>query len=102
MANRRVVVTGIGVISALGRDAPAFWQALCEGRPGIGPIEAVDRTRLGFPNGAEVRGFTPREHFDRRSAETLDRFAQFAVVAAREAVQDSQPEWTDALRQRTA
>jgi nodulation protein E len=82
---RRVVVTGMGVISALGQDCSAFWQALREGRPGIGPIEAVDRTKLRFENGAEVRAFNPALHFEAAPLAMFDRFTQLAMVAARQA-----------------
>jgi nodulation protein E len=99
---RRVVVTGIGVISAVGRDRAEFWEALCTGRPAIGPIEAVDRTQLRFENGAEVRGYRPADHFDEKTVMFLDRFAQFAVIAAREAVRDARLEWTERLRERAA
>jgi nodulation protein E len=99
---RRVVVTGIGVISALGGNRAGFWDALCQGRPGIGPIEAVDRTLLRFENGAEVRGYRPADHFDDKAVMFLDRFAQFAVVAAREAVKDARLEWDEGLRERGA
>jgi nodulation protein E len=86
---RRVVVTGIGVVSALGRDRGEFWEALRQGRPGIGPIEAVDRTRLRIPNGAEVRGFCPEEYFSAEELALLDRFAQLALVSAREAAREA-------------
>src|SRR5258708_30724836 len=99
---RRVVVTGIGVISALGLNGADFWQALCQGRSGIGPIETVDRTRLRFENGAEVRGYRPAEYFDEKTLMFLDRFAQFAVIAAREAVRDAHLEWTEDLREQGA
>ena len=56
---RRVVITGMGAISALGRNAPEFWSALSKGRSGIRPIETVDRTKLRFQNGAEVHGYRP-------------------------------------------
>jgi nodulation protein E len=99
---RRVVVTGVGVISALGPDASHFWRALSEGRPGIAPIEGVDRSQLRFPNGAEVRGYDPLSYFDAKEAGFLDRFAQFAVIAAREAVRDAGIEWTPESRERAA
>lgn len=89
MTPRRVVVTGLGVISALGPDCPAFWQALSQGHCGIAPIESVDRGLLRFENGAEVRGFEPGAHFDPAQVALLDPFAQFAVVSAREAVRDA-------------
>jgi nodulation protein E len=102
MTVRRVAVTGIGTISALGLDRRQFWDSLCQGRCGIAPIEAVDRTHLRFPNGAQVRGYRAVEHLDERLADYLDRFAQFALIAAREAVQDAGLEWTPAVCDRTA
>ena len=83
MANRRVAVTGMGVISALGENTAEFWQALIEGRSGIRPIQAVDRTQFRFQNGAEVQNYNPSKYFDEKDQSLLDRFAQFAVVAAR-------------------
>jgi nodulation protein E len=99
---RRVVITGIGVISALGRDRSQFWEALRHGRPGIGPIVAIDRGQLRFENGAEVRDYLATDYFDDKTATFLDRFAQFATVAAREAVRDAGIEWTESLREGTA
>lgn len=87
MNGRRVVITGFGVISALGRDRHEFWQALSQGRSGIGPMEGIDGSGLHFKNGAQVRRFDPLEHFPAKGAEWLDRFAQFAAIAAREAIQ---------------
>jgi nodulation protein E len=86
VVSRPVVITGLGQISALGRDRHEFWRALSEGRSAIGPIEGVDCASLRFQNGAQVRGFDPLEHFGDTRAEWLDRFAQFAVIAAREAM----------------
>jgi nodulation protein E len=99
---RRVVVTGLGVISALGGDAAAFWKALSEGRPGIGPIQSMDVSAMRFSNGGEVHGYDPAAYFGGKEAGFLDRFAQFAVIAAREAVRDSGIEWTAELRERAA
>ena len=99
---RRVVVTGIGVISAVGHNWCEFWTALREGRSGIGPLEAVDRTLLRFQNGAEVRNYIPANHFDEKEIGLLDRFAQFGVVAAREAVSAARIDWTPELREETA
>lgn len=99
---RRVVVTGIGVISALGHNWCEFWRALLEGRSGIEPLQAVDRSLLRFQNGAEVRNFDPSAHFEEKEIGLLDRFAQFGVVAAREAVAAAHIEWTPALREQTA
>jgi nodulation protein E len=102
MAPRRVAVTGLGVICALGHDVPSFWNALCAGRPGIARIESVDMSALRFQNGAEVRNYDPAQHFERAQADLLDRFAQFALIAARQAIRDSGIVFTPEMRQRTA
>lgn len=103
MEKRRVVVTGLGVISALGNDRASFEKALFEGRPAIGPIASIDVSTIRFKDAAEVRGFDPTEHFDKQQLAVIKRFAQFAAVAAREAIADSGIVWTDETsRQRTA
>ena len=99
---RRVVVTGLGVISALGGTSGEIWQALQAGCSGIAPIEAVDRALLRFSNGAEVRNYSPARHFDEKEVGLLDRFAQFGAIAAREAVAAAGVEWTQELRESTA
>ena len=86
MSMRRVAITGLGVICTLGSKREEFWEALREGRSGIGPLESVDCNNLRFRNGAEVRGYTHARYFEDREADFLDRFAQFAVIASREAV----------------
>jgi len=101
MEKRRVVITGLGVISSLGRNGSEFWLSLCEGRPGIGLIETVDRTKLRFQKAAEVRGYNSGDYFDEKRAMLLDRFAQFGLIAAREAIADAGIEWTHNLRERT-
>ena len=83
---RRVVVTGIGVVSALGNNASDFWAAVSSGRSGIGPITKIDTTDLRFKNAAEVRDFDASQHFDDKSLLWLDPFSHFGIVAAREAV----------------
>ncbi len=99
---RRVAVTGLGVISALGHNARDFWQALQSGRSGIAPLESVDRTLLRFSNGAEVRNYSPAQYFDEKELGLLDRFAQFGVIAAREAISAAGIQWTIGLRESTA
>jgi nodulation protein E len=99
---RRVAITGLGAISALGRDVPAFAEALRLGCSGIGPIESADMSQIRFQNGAEVRGYSHQPYFDDRRADFIDRFAQFAVIAAREAVASAGVEWTPELRERAA
>ena len=99
---RRVVITGMGAISALGRTACQFAESLRAGRSGIGPIHAADVSTLRFQNGAEVVGYTHQPYFDDRRADFIDRFAQFAVIAAREAVEQAGIEWTPELRETAA
>jgi nodulation protein E len=98
---RRVVVTGVGVVSALGRNAREFWETLVKGESGIGPIKQLDMTGVKFKNGAEARGWAAEDHFEGKQIDFIDRFAQFAVVAAREAVKDAGIEWTPNLREQT-
>jgi nodulation protein E len=99
---RRVAITGMGAICALGRNTAEFAEALREGRSGIAPIESTDRSHFRFQNGAEVRGYSHQPYFDDRRADFMDRFAQFAVIAAREAVEDAGVSWTPELRENAA
>jgi nodulation protein E len=99
---RRVAITGLGTICALGRNTAEVGCALSRGCPGIGRIESTDTTQLRFQNGAEVHGYTHTPYFDDRRADFIDRFAQFAVIAAREAVQDAGIEWTPELKSNAA
>jgi len=98
----RVVITGIGVISALGLDRHQFWTSLIEGRSGIAEFEQPEYGPIRFKNAAFVRGFLPELHFPEKSVSFVDRFAQFSVVAAREAVAHAGIEWTPELRESTA
>ena len=86
---RRVAITGMGAICALGHDATSTWAAMREGRVGIGPIENIPTELLNIKIAAEVRGFDPAAHFDSKKLPLLDRVSQFALVAAREAVAQS-------------
>ena len=99
---RRVAVTGLGVISAIGHNVPEFWQSLVAGCSGIAPIEAVDHSLLRFANGAEVKNYAPAQYFDEKELGLLDRFAQFGVIAAREAVAAASVAWNPDLRESTA
>lgn len=99
---RRVVVTGMGVVSALGPDLSAFRNALFAGRSGVAPLEQIPLDRLRFRDGAQARNFDASAHFSEKQVGMLDRFAQLALVAAREAVADANVPWTAELRARTA
>jgi nodulation protein E len=92
----------LGIISALGADLKQNWCSLIEGRPGIAPIESVDTSKLRFQNGAEVRGYDPAQHFDAGRVDLIDRFAQFALVAARESLADAGLQITPELSSKTA
>src|SRR5215475_764118 len=96
---RRVAITGTGAISALGRNMEEFAESL---RAGLGPILSTDCSQLRFQNGAEVKGYSHQPYFEDRRADFMDRFAQFAVIAAREAVYDAGIEWTSELRETAA
>lgn len=98
---RRVVITGIGVVSALGNNVRDFWDALSSGRSGIGPITKIDTTDFRFKNAAEVKDFDAFRHFDDKSLIWLDTFSQFGIAAAREAIADSGIVFTDELRDRS-
>jgi len=99
---RRVAITGLGAICALGRTTAEVAESLRQGRSGIAPIESTDASQLRFRNGAEVRGYSHQGYFDDRRADFIDRFAQFAVIAAREAVSCAAVEWTPELRETAA
>ncbi|ODU57521.1 MAG: beta-ACP synthase [Acetobacteraceae bacterium SCN 69-10] len=83
---RRVAVTGLGTISALGTGVAALRSAMAAGRCGIGPISTIPTDRLTVPIAAEILDFDPSAHFDRRQMLMLDRASQLALVAAREAL----------------
>jgi nodulation protein E len=100
---RRVVITGMGAINALGHDAPSSWQAMREGRSGIGPIVNIPTDLTNVKIAAEVRGLDPLKHFDSKRIILLDRVSQFALIAAREAVAQSGLDFrTGGLGERTA
>ena len=86
---RRVAITGMGAICALGHDAAATWAAMREGRSAIGPITNIPTDLLNIKIAAEVHGFDPLAHFDSKRLVLLDRVSQFALIAAREAVAQS-------------
>jgi 3-oxoacyl-[acyl-carrier-protein] synthase II len=85
---RRVVITGIGLISPVGPDAPSSWKALLEGRSGISTITKFDPSALASRIAGEVTGFDPLEHFEKKEARKMDTFSHYAIVASREAVRD--------------
>src|ERR1700684_1297202 len=104
MAPRRVAITGLRLSCPLGMNLADSWNALSQGRCAIGPLKNVDRSRvaLKMENGAEVQGFDPTQHFEGGKEAYLDLFAQFSVVASRQAIRDSGLDLTPALRYNAA
>ena len=86
MTGRRVVVTGMGMLSALGNDVATSWAGLVAGRSGIRTIESFDPSRLSVRIAAEVRGFDSSHVLDRKDQRRTDRYIQFGLVATREAM----------------
>jgi 3-oxoacyl-[acyl-carrier-protein] synthase II len=86
---RRVVITGIGLVSPLGLDRDSSWAALLEGRSGIGSITRFDTSQYPCRIAGEVRGFDPLTILDKREARKMDRFTHYAIAAAREALADA-------------
>jgi nodulation protein E len=89
MPVQRVAITGMGIMSALGANLAENWSSLVQGKPGIAAIQLLDTSKLRFQNGAEVHGYDPQQHFEQSQIDMMDRFAQFALIAARQALVDS-------------
>ncbi|MSU78546.1 MAG: beta-ketoacyl-[acyl-carrier-protein] synthase II [Gemmataceae bacterium] len=82
---RRVVITGMGTVNPLATDVPTYWNALLEGKSGIGSIEQIDTKEFRVKFGGEVKNWKPETWFDTKACRRMDRFTQFAMVAALEA-----------------
>lgn len=89
MQLKRVVVTGIGAITPLGNTAKAFWESLLQGKSSATPITRFDASKFKTRFACEVKDFDSKQHFDRKEARKYDRYAQFGLVAAAEAVEDA-------------
>lgn len=87
---KRVVVTGLGAITPIGNTLNEYWEGLLTGRNGIGPITLFDASKHDCRIGGEVKGFDPHKYMDRKDAKRMDRFAQFAVSASKQALADAQ------------
>jgi len=87
--NRRVVVTGVGLLSSVGIGTDANWTALCAGRNGIAPITHFDATLFAARIAGEVKGFDPLNYFEKKDVKKVDVFIQYAVAAAQFAVEDA-------------
>ncbi|MDD3154092.1 MAG: beta-ketoacyl-ACP synthase II [Victivallaceae bacterium] len=89
MTERRVVVTGYAVITCVGNTVPTLWNSLLEGRCGLGPITRFDTSEYRTRIGGEVKDFDVDKYFSPKEAKRLDRFAQFAIAAAEDALVDA-------------
>jgi 3-oxoacyl-[acyl-carrier-protein] synthase II len=99
-SSRRVVVTGLGAVTPLGNTVPEFWANVVAGKSGVREITLFDASGMPTRIAGEVRNFEPGELIGKKEARRMDRFAQFAFVAAREAIADSKIVITDDNRDR--
>ena len=100
MSRRRVVVTGMGMLSPLGNDVPSSWQGILAGRSGIGLIEHMDLSAYSTRFGGSIKGFDVEQYLPAKEARKLDLFIQYGLAASFQAVRDSGLEITDANRER--
>ena len=89
MNRRRVVITGLGCVTALAESSGGLFAALCEGKSGISAIESFDVSEYSVRFGGEVKNFDVTKYIDHRESKRMDRFTQFAIAAAVQAVNDS-------------
>ncbi len=87
MKLKRVVVTGLGALTPIGNDLESYWNALLNGESGAGPITHFDAAKFKTRFACEIKNFNVTDHIDRKEARKMDRFTQFAMVVAEEAVQ---------------
>lgn len=99
---QRVVITGIGCVSALGLDASSTWAAMCAGHSGIAPLVGLEGNDLRTPIAAQLKGYQPAAHFDEKRLVLLDPVSQYALVAAREAVAQAGLQFGSELAEQTA
>jgi len=99
LEKKRVVVTGVGLVTALGTGTEETWKGLCEGRSGVAPISRFDTTQYSTRIAAEVKDFDPLKWFDKKDVKKMDFFIHYAVAAAAFAMQQSglviAPEWAE-------
>jgi len=101
MSKRRVVITGLGCITALAESADALFVALCRGQSGVSNIESFDVSGYPVKFGGEIKNFDPAKYIDQRDIKRMDRFTQFAVAAAKQAVTESGLDFSKEIPVRT-
>lgn len=89
MQMKRVVITGLGALTPIGNNVPDFWNAMLAGVSGAGPITHFDASKHKTQFACELKGFQTSDHFDRKEARKFDLYSQYAIVAAREAINDA-------------
>src|SRR6266404_6175328 len=97
VSNRRVAVTGIGLVSSLGIGTEANWSALIAGQSGIGPITRFDASAFSTQIAGEVKGFDPLAFIEKKDVKKMDIFIQYAIAASQFAMDDSQLDVTPEL-----
>lgn len=90
MTKKRVVITGLGAVTPIGVNVPDYWQALLSGKNGVAAITLFDAAKFDTKFAAEVKDFNPENYFDKKAVKRLDRFSQFAIASAVQAVDDSE------------
>lgn len=100
MSRRRVVVTGLGMLSPLGLDVASSWQGVLAGKSGIGPLEHMDVSAFSTRFGGSIKGFKVEEYMPAKEARKMDLFIQYGLAASFQAVRDSGLDITDANRER--
>ena len=89
MELKRVVVTGLGALTPIGNNIDAYWDALISGKSGCAPITYFDTEKFKTKFACEIKNYDPLQHFDRKEARKLDRFAQYALVSSDQAIKDA-------------
>ncbi len=93
--NKRVVITGLGAITPIGKNLAEYWDGLLQGRSGVGSVTLFDASKHACQIAAEVKDFDPHQYLDKKDAKRMDRFAQFGVCASKQAIADAELEIND-------
>ncbi|MCB0428970.1 MAG: beta-ketoacyl-ACP synthase II [Flavobacteriales bacterium] len=97
---KRVVITGMGAMTPIGNNVPAYWKNLLDGTSGAGEITRFDASNCGTRFACEIKAYDPLNHFEKKDARKLDRFCQYGQVAAQEAVTDAEIDFSKTDRTR--
>ena len=89
MELKRVVVTGLGALTPIGNNVEEYWKGLVEGKSGAAPIKGFDASKFKTRFACELKGFNVLDHINRKDSRKMDKFTQYAMVAAEEAIGDS-------------